>query len=244
MASTNDIRRLSRIVKLSYLQTVALVQGDKSTQEIVGSPSPFQQSFTSVSQPDFLFRLSLGIMGSSGGAKSIDFSDTGWTVSRTWLETYWDKVRYSIGIRELGIHRFNYVQTSEVISVPFSSPKDIEKVLVIADEIIPQEFPIGPRYIEYYISADPGTEWVQINPLDHPTHFGENGEVVPRIINFNTERPANATNENKYIQTDNQVRSVRFRAVLHRPEGIEGEEAMTPVLKGYRLLIYPRGGLG
>lgn len=241
--STTDIRRLKRLVKLSYLQTVAITEGDRSKEDFVGGPQPFSTSKNSFSPPDFLFTFSAGMMGDGGGSKSIDFNDTGWTISKTWLETYWDKIRYAIGIRDIGIFQFQYANTSEIVSQAWKSPKEVDKVSLIVDQVIPNEFPIGPTYIEYYISADPGTNWIQINPIDHPTLFGQDGAVVPRIVNFNANKPANTTNDNKYIKTDNPVFAVRFRALLKRPETIEGAESMTPVIKSYRILISPKGGL-
>ena len=241
--STNEIRRLKRLVKLSYLQTVAITEQTKSATDFVGSPTPFTSSSSSFRGPDLLFGFSAGMMGDGGGSTAVDFSDTGWVISNTWLETYWDKVRYAIGIRDIGVFQFQYAETSEIVSQPWVSPKEIQKVSLVVDETIPNNFPIGPRYIEYYVSADPGTEWIQINPLDTPTAFETNGDIMPRIINFNTERPASSTNDNKYITTDSPVKAVRFRAVLKRPADIDNADSMTPVLKKYRLLIVPKNGL-
>ena len=242
-SSKNQIRRLKRLIKLSYLQTVAVTEEEKSKQDFVGSPQPFRSSNSSYSAPSFLFGFSAGMMGDGGGSRSVDFQDTGWTISKTWLETYWDKVRYAIGVRDVGIFQFTYDQKSEVVSQPWESPKEIDKVALIVDQTVPNEFPVGPRYIEYYISQAPGNDWVRINPLDHPTLYEDDGNIAPRIINFNTEKPANATNDNKYITTEDPVKAVKFRAVLKRPTGFEGASAMTPVLKSYRLLIYPKAGL-
>lgn len=241
--SNNEIRRLKRLVKLSYLQTVAITEQTKSANDFVGSPTPFSSSSSSFRGPDLLFTFSAGMMGDGGGSTSVDFSDTGWVISNTWLETYWDKVRYAIGIRDIGVFQFQYTEVSEIVSQPWRSPKEISKVSLVVEESIPNDFPIGPKYIEYYISADPGTEWIQINPLDTPTAFEANGSIMPRIINFNAEKPANSTNDNKYIQTESPVNAIRFRAVLKRPTELENSISMTPVLKKYRLLIVPKNGL-
>lgn len=242
-SSKNQIRRLKRLVKLSYLQTVAIVEEQKSTQDFVGQAQPFRSTSQNFSAPSFLFGFSAGMMGDGGGSRSIDFQDTGWTISKTWLETYWDKIRYAIGIRDVGIFQYEYAQASSIVSQPWVSPKAIDKVTLIVSETIPNEFPIGPRYIEYYISPAPGNNWIRINPLDHPTLYEDDGNVAPRIVNFNSEKPANATNDNKYIQTEDPVKAVKLKVILKRPTGFEGSTAMTPVLKSYRLLIYPKAGL-
>lgn len=241
--SKNQIRRLKKLIKLSYLQTVAIVDGQKSATDFVGNPQPFSQQLSSSTVPDFWFSFTSGVMGDGGGSRSVDFQDTGWQIARSWLETYWDKIRYSIGIRDIGIFQFNYVTVSEFVSYPWVSPKEVQKVILVVDEIIPIQFPAGPDYIEYYVSPEPGSSWYRINPLDQPTRYSSDGSIIPRIINFNSEEPANSDNENKYITTETPVTSVRLKCVFKRPTGIENSTSMTPVLKQYSILLYPKNGL-
>ncbi len=238
--SKNQIRRLSRLVKLSYLQTVSIIENQKTTDDYVGTPTPYSANVSNFKAPNFLFNLSAGLFGDGGGSTSVDFQDTGWTISRTWLETYWDKIRYAVGVREAGIHQFTYNTVSEFVSIPFTFPGEVDKVSLMVSEIIPNDFPKGINYIEYYVSQNPETEWYQINPLDSPTIFSQNGNVVPRIINFNAPSPAVTTSENKYVTTKTPVTSLRLRAVFRRPDNIENSESMTSILKSYRLMAHTR----
>ena len=60
--------------------------------------------------------------------------------------------------------------------------------------------------------------------------------MIPRIVTFNL--PGDAPEEHKYVSTDNPVRTVMLKAVLSTED-----TNVTPVLKGYRLLMYPVSGL-
>lgn len=238
--SKNQIRRLTRLVKLSYLQTVSILENQKSIDDYVGTPTPYSANISDFKAPNFLYNLSAGLFGDGGGSKSVDFQDTGWTISRSWLETYWDKIRYAVGVRDVGINQFSYESVSELVSIVYSFPGEVDKVSLIVSEIIPNDFPKGINYIEYYVSQDPDIKWYQINPLDSPTIFSQDGNIVPRIINFNSPKPAVTNNENKYVTTKNPVTSLRLRVVFKRPQNIENSESMTPILKSYRLMAHTK----
>jgi hypothetical protein len=174
--------------------------------------------------------------------------DKGWRVVKTWLQPEFDKIRYALGVRELLVAQFRYEKVSEVVSKPWASPKDISKVSLIVDSFIPPQFPPGQDYIQYYVRPElPDAEWVRINPLGHRTVFSEKGSIIPRIVNFNNERPVTARLEEAFVNTDGEVKQVRFRAVLNRPDNVEDTEieadSYSPILKSYRMILTPRGGL-
>lgn len=177
---------------------------------------------------------------------SVD--DKGWRVVKSWLQPEFDKIRYALGIRELTVAQFRYEKVSEVISKPWASPKDITKVSLIVDQFIPPQFPPSQDYIQFYIKPElPHSDWIRINPIDNRTVYDSTGKIVPRIINFNTERSATARLEDAFVTTEQEVRQMRFRAVLNRPDSIPGSDTpadgYTPILKSYRMLLHPRGGL-
>ena len=179
---------------------------------------------------------------------SITVKESGWNVVKVWNQPQFDIIRYAIGIRELSIDQFSYETVSEIVSIPWVSPKEIIKVSLVSDQYIPAIFPPG-TYILYYVKPNiEDTDWMQINPLGSPSIFKEDGTIVPRIINFNIEKPLSSRLEENYISTPEQVKEVVFRAVLTRPETIEGgafdPAGYSPILKSYRLLLVPRNGLG
>lgn len=193
-----------------------------------------------------------GFIGSLFGKKVTKdikgtIKDSGWNYVRDWNEPYFDIIRYAIGIKELALSQFTYETVSEVISTPWISPKEIQKVSLLVDQFIPSQFPVGNSYIEYYIKPEiPEVDWIRINPVDLPTVYSSDNKIVPRIITFNTERPINSRLEESYIETSSPVTSVRFRAILKRPTELDSGEnpaAYSPLLKSYRLVMTPRGGL-
>jgi len=253
-----------KLVKLTYLQTMAIEGGAAELANVAGQTEASSADFeNSLVTKDTIKKY--GNLGSSfgtdvigkaiGGAfgkkitvtskSSVDSS--GWRIVKTWLQPEFDRMRYSIGIRELLVAQFRYEKVSEVVSTPWSSPKDITKVTLIVDEFIPPQFPAGGTYVEYYIKPElPDIEWIRINPVGNRTVFSENGTIVPRIISFNTERPANSRLEDAYFETKEEVRQIRFRAVIKRPDSVESDvsaDSYSPIVKSYRMLLTPRGGL-
>jgi hypothetical protein len=255
---------LSKIVKLSYLQTLAINGGLDTVGNVAGeteAKSSTEDQPGSTKSGGFLSYFDKGLFALTGlpsivnslfGKKvststKIDTKESGWTVSKTWLQPQFDIIRYAIGIKELTVAQFTYKETSEFISVPWSSPKEITKASVVVDQFIPPIFPAG-TYIKYYIRPNVSTsDWIQINPLGLSSVFNEDGIVVPRIINFNTEKPISASFEDAYIVTPEPVKDLIFRAVMSRPAALENTTASpvgyTPILRSYRLLMYPKDGL-
>jgi hypothetical protein len=234
------VTEFTRLVRLSYLQTVAALDDSALVSRLAGESQGSSKNFTA-SDPGSPGFLGIGAEGPS--TVSSTFSDSGWAISRTWLETWWDKIRWAIGVREIGIYSFEYEESSEIVSIPFRSPKPISKVSLRVDELVPSSYPTNIRWIQYFVSPDNGNTWHRINPLDTPSSFNESSGIpIPRIINFNPDFSTEDDDQNKYIKTNTPVIDIRFKAVLIRPSG-EDFLNTSPILKGYRLLIYPKEGL-
>jgi hypothetical protein len=246
MASTDftqitNITEITRIVRLSYLQTVAALDDQAQLNSLAGAGGGTPPSSFTATDPGSPGFLGIGAEGPS--SQSQNFTDSGWSITRTWQETYWDKVRWGIGVREIGLFSFRYAVAGELVSVPYLSPSEISKVSLRVDELIPNIYPNTQRWIQYFVSGDDGDNWIRINPLDHPSLFtGGGGRPVPRIINFNPDFESEDSDENKFIRTNRAVSQVRFRAIFLRP-GTSDLERTTPILKSYKLQIVPKGGL-
>ena len=282
----------SKIVKLSYIETIALDGGLGDIKDLAGETAAksssidtskdskdkiqkFADSFSKGSLQAGVSGLGVGVAVGSFAASSLGLNtilaslgtkalgglfgkkvstdtkttikDSGWSVSKFWKQPQFDVIRYAIGIKELSVVLFKYEQVSEIISKPWTSPKEISEVVLYVDQYIPKEFPASNNYIEYYVKPDiEDANWVRINGLGLPTVFNPDNSIVPRIISFNTEKPINSNLEESYIFTDSPVKSIRFKAVLRRPDTTEsGLEAvyLTPILKSYKLLMTPKNGL-
>jgi hypothetical protein len=239
--TTSKIKVFSRVVKLTYLQSQQVRGGGRDLGEIAGEGGGVGRVTNSSSSPGSAGFLGIGASPSRSSTSTSE--DTGWILSRVWDETYFDKVAYRIGLRDVGVFNYNFADSSEFVSIRYHSPKPISKVSVRVVEQIPASYPIGPRYIEYYVSHDDGKTWTRINPLDHPTLVGADGLVVPRTINYNPDVGGDALPSTTVVQTDSPVLFLRFRAILRASPEVENAGQHTPILKRYRLLMYPKGGL-
>lgn len=232
-----EIEEWTKVITLDYLRSVAIMQGSLSAGDVAPTTEGgYTSSSTSGNQnkQSFLNKITGGLFGGStsrswGG--TLDENDTGYYMTGYWVETFYDLIGYRIGIRELGAFRNIYQTSSEIISKPFYSPVDLKKVVLRVDDTVPDG-----TAIEYYVSTNGGENWHRINPLDKPSIYGADGYAVPKTISFNI--PGNPGNEMKYVTTETPPRSMVFRAVF-RSETSD----VSPILRGYRLLMYPADSL-
>lgn len=257
---------LKKIVKLTYIQSLAVNGGLVDAKSLAGETQGKKEEFNDVDKAkdaltkltspkalaaagSYLFGIS-PVMGSKiiaglFGKKvtknvSVTVEDTGWSLVKTWAQPQFDIIRYPIGIKELTVSQFTYLPVSEIVSKSWSAPKEIIKVSLRVDQFIPSQFPPGV-FIEYYVKPDiKDVDWIRINALDSPTQYTSEGNIVPRIISFNTERSVSARLEDAFLNTTEPVKSIRFRAILKRPED---QTTYTPILKSYRLNMSVRNGL-
>ena len=223
----------NEVIKFSYLQTLAVYQDTLSVSDLESAGS-----VKTATPKDTKSRKNLGLTKKSTKVNT-QINDSGIKVKDQWLQPYYDRIRYGIGVKELSVSRYKFSETAEFISVPFISPKEIIKVYTVVDEYIPEQFDQNQTWIKYYIKAEGTSEWIRINPSNVATKFDIAGEIVPKIINFNIPKPTTAQLEDKYNTTDDPVKKIRFRAVLSRPTG-GNLDSITPMVKSYRVLMIPR----
>lgn len=172
---------------------------------------------------------------------SINVKDSGWSVVKSWKQPEFNIIRYALAIREFQVGNFKYAPVSEMISKPWKSPKEIVKLRITANQFIPTDFPPG-TYIEYYIKPNSQEiDWIRINPIELSSAYAENGSVIPRIVTFNSEKPIGERVEERYFITKEPVTSIRLKIIMRRPADMP--DTVTPIVKNYRILMTPRGGL-
>lgn len=235
------VKVLSREVKLTYLQSVQVTAGEADVGLLAGEGGGIGSVSSSQSKPGSPGFLGIG--ASAGSSSSSQSNDSGWVINRQWRETSFDKVRYAVGLRDIGIFFYEFTEVSEFVSVPFKSPKEIAKVELRVVEQIPTIFKPDRRYIEYYVSPDNGKTWHRINPLDHPTITADDGQIVPRIITFNTEVGGLDSDLQKFVTTEEPVYELRYRVVMRTDTSVQDPQRYSPVLKKVSMLMYPKGGL-
>lgn len=228
----------TKVVKLSYVQTLAwnAQLQDTSALETAGGEANLGSNSDNKG-----WATPTGLFGKKKGTSSKTTSKTsGEKVVDQWLNPYFDRIRYSIGIKEMTAARFTFKEASEFISTPFMSPKEIMKINIVTDEFVPPAFNQYEPWFKYYIKVEgEGEDWVRINATNAPTRFDESGLIIPKILNYNIPQPATAVLEDSFRETEKAVKRVRFRAVITRPPGSDSD-SMTPLLKSYRILMTPK----
>lgn len=109
--------------------------------------------------------------------------------------------RYAIGIRDIELHGIKYYENGDLISTPFSSAFEIQKVSLLASENPMQASELAD--ITHQVSVDDGASWHSIQPQDRI------GTEIPEILNFNTD-------DEGAIETSFPIYNIRHRMLLSR----------------------------
>lgn len=224
-SSTKTIQ--TETVRLHYLEGLAIFEGQRDVRDYAG------ETKASASRGK---GLNVNVVGTSlYGSDGDNKSTTGWYVGQQWNELRTDIFRYAVGIKELGLYQNRYFAESELISKAFSVPLPIKTIQLHVDERIPEDFDATQRWISYFISVDDGSNWIPIAPVGASMARTNEGERLNQIIDITADIIEGARDPRRtYIEIDEAVQQVRFKAVLQRP----GEEAhSTPALSWYRLVM-------
>lgn len=140
--------------------------------------------------------------------------------------------RYSIGLRDINIMQFGFNHRSEFVSKRYELPRNIKKLNLYAKEIIPKSYleivKKNNDWIRYEVSFD-DINWYRISPMHHEP-LSDN--FPPKIIEINKSLVDlnNAFQIHKEIIEGEDVKELRFRVSMQRPEG-EVFESTTPILE-------------
>lgn len=222
----------TKVIKLSYLQTLAISNNLSDISELETDPDTANLGTKT--------NNSLTNLGLTKKKKktNVSSSTTGLKVKDTWLQPEFNRIRYAIGVKEFSVSKYEFAEESEIISVPYLSPKEIIKAHLVTDEYIPPQFDKNIAWVKYYIKVEGTDNWININPLNAPTRFDGQSDIIPKIINFNIPQPTGVdVNEEKFQYTDEDVKKIRVRIVLSRPTD---DDSNTPLVKSYRLVLTPR----
>jgi len=112
-----------------------------------------------------------------------------------------DQWRYAIGLRDIELYAQRYEAAGDIISQPFISATEIQKVSLLASE--------NPAFVSeladivHQVSPDDGASWYSIQPQDRVSI------ETPEIVNFNTI-------DEDAVKTATPVYSIRHRMLLNR----------------------------
>lgn len=111
------------------------------------------------------------------------------------------KWRYAIGVRDIELHALRFQSEGDIVSLPFTSTREIQKVSLLASENPLQVSELAD--IKHQVSPDDGATWYDIQPQDRI------GTEIPEILEFNT-------NSENAIPTASAVYSLRHRMLFNR----------------------------
>jgi len=123
--------------------------------------------------------------------------DTAYTIDTSSGPRY----RYAIGLRDVEFFAHRYEAKGEIISLPFNTDKEIQKISLIAGENPVEQSVLAD--IRHQVSIDDGSSWHDIQPQ------ARSGMDTPEILNINTS-------DTDAIMTANPVYSVRHRMIFER----------------------------
>jgi hypothetical protein len=92
---------------------------------------------------------------------------------------YGERLRYAIGLRDINIYGRRFKPQGSIVSVPFSSEKELKKVSLYASENPTQKSVLSD--INHSVSIDDGGSWIFLQPLERQS------VDAPEILNFNLE---------------------------------------------------------
>lgn len=148
-----------------------------------------------------------------------------------------DGWRYCIGVRGVDVYNKKFEKQSEIVTRKLETTMPIRKVVLYANEIIPDEYlayGLEKRndWLKYYISIN-DTDWYPIAPMHH-NQVGDL-KIPPKVYEINSLAPVEEriTSLNKgYITSPIDVTSIRLKVVFSRPDELSGT---TPILEEYGL---------
>lgn len=152
--------------------------------------------------------------------------------------------RYSIGLRDINIMQFSFKDKSEFVSKRYELPRNIRKLNLYTKEIIPESYldivSKNNDWIKYEVTFD-DVNWHRISPMHHEP-LSDN--FPPKIIELNTSLVDlnSAFQVHKKLIDSSEVKNLRFRVSMQRPEG-EGFEATTPILEEMAFKVEMEGEL-
>lgn len=148
-----------------------------------------------------------------------------------------DGWRYCIGIRGIDVYTKHFDRQSEFVTKKFSTTLPIQKIVLYANEIVPDEYMsygLEKRndWIKYFISVN-DTDWFPISPM----HHSQVGTLVipPKVYEINSTASVDeriSTINKGYLTSQSDVRNIRLKVVFARPEDLPES---TPILEEYGL---------
>lgn len=141
--------------------------------------------------------------------------------------------RAAIGIRDIYVGSEKYVDTCEIVSKPYYIYGSLQMLSLNVDEHLPVERDangeiIGKTNIDYYVSVDNGSKWLEISPIQR-SYEGKK-EVLAFNQNLSDNQSVPQIKYYNYPDVPQNISSIIFKAVLKKDRTAN----CTPILYSYK----------
>lgn len=142
--------------------------------------------------------------------------------------------RAAIGIRDIFVGYEAYADVCEIISKPYKIYGKLELLSLQVEDQSPVELDssgeiIGTSKIDYYISVDNGSKWIQISPME------KNFAGIPEVLAFNQNLSSTTSlSQIAYFnspEVPQEINSVIFKAVMKKDRVVNS----TPIIYSYKI---------
>jgi len=142
--------------------------------------------------------------------------------------------RAAIGIRDIFVGYEAYADVCEIVSKPYKIYGKLELLSLQVEDQSPVELDssgeiIGTSKIDYYISVDNGSKWIQISPME------KNFAGIPEILAFNQNLSSTTSlSQIAYFnspEVPQEINSVIFKAVMKKDRVVNS----TPIIYSYKI---------
>lgn len=157
--------------------------------------------------------------------------------------------RYVIGLRDIQIMSYKFVETSEYVSKAYKVEEGIKEILLYSNEKIPKNYlqtiKDSNDWITYQISFDDIT-WHRISPYHHEP---VNDAFPPKIVSINGNEADLSAAFQLYrnnITMKEIPKQVRLKIIMRRPKDESSTVVhgmTTPIVEDYALKILTEEGL-
>lgn len=157
--------------------------------------------------------------------------------------------RYVLGLRDIQIMSYEFVETSEYVSKAFKLTEGdvISELILYANEKIPESYldkiATTNDWIRYYVSFD-DIAWTEVSPV-HRQPVADKTRFPPKIISINGNQ-ADVDKVFELYRTNltmkENPKQVRVKIIVSRPKGNEFKTT-TPIVEDYALKIATKEAL-
>jgi hypothetical protein len=224
--------KMSQITRKKYKVT-AVDAGAKSF-----SIASTAQNYSSVSLDNsFFYKISATFSETNTVVETSSELESSLSSRQLFLKRnfeYLKSKRAAIGIRDIYVGSEKYSDSCQIISKPHYIYGSLQMLSLNVDESLPVERDssgeiIAKTNIEYYISVDNGSKWIEISPIQRSF------EGKPEVIAFNQNLSNNpAIPQIAYYnspEVPENISSILFKAVMTKDRSCNS----TPVLYSYKL---------